>query len=241
VSITSLLPLLRDQAHSAATLKHAMEKIRDTVAFLNPGQTPVIAADQPLYALGTLLEGSGWTSAIVEAGVASSGTAESFLTASSVTRTRLAHQITACTLYKFMKEACQDYCTEESERFTLTFKEWCDQRLTESPQFQFWHLVLDMELIIFTLIRSFREGNFELYRAALSGLIPYFFPNNNVNYARWLPVHLRDMMALKQQHPEVAREFHKGNFVVHKSRREFSAMAIDQAHEQNNTVIKGES
>ena len=51
VSITSLLPLLRDQAHSVATLKHAMKKIRDTVAFLNPGQTPVIAAEQPPYAL----------------------------------------------------------------------------------------------------------------------------------------------------------------------------------------------
>ena len=51
VSITSLMPLLRDQAHSIATLTHAMKKIRDTVAFLNPGQTPVIAADQSLYAL----------------------------------------------------------------------------------------------------------------------------------------------------------------------------------------------
>ena len=108
-----------------------MKKIRDTVAFLNPGQTPVIAADQPLYAplkqiqwewpeygedkfvitfggfhiemaalksLGTLLEDSGSTSAIIEAGLASSGTADSFLTASSVTKTRQAHQITACTL-----------------------------------------------------------------------------------------------------------------------------------------------
>ena len=28
-------------------------------------------------------------------------------------------------------------------------------------------MVLDMELAIFTLIRSFREGNFELYRYAL--------------------------------------------------------------------------
>ena len=117
VSITSLLPLIRDQAHSVATIKHVMEKIRDTVAFLNPGQTPVIAADQPLYALakqiqwqwpeygedrfvimfgglhiemaalrsvGTLLQDSGRTSAIVEAGVASSaGTAESFLTVSN--------------------------------------------------------------------------------------------------------------------------------------------------------------
>ena len=46
------------------------------------------------------------------------------------------------------------------------------------------------------------------------------------------------MMSLEQQHPEVAKEFHKGNFVVHKSRREFFAIAIDQAHEQNNAVIK---
>ena len=48
------------------------------------------------------------------------------------------------------------------------------------------------------------------------------------------------MMSLEQQHPEVAREFHTGNFVVHKSRREFSAIPIDQAHEQNNAVIKGD-
>ena len=41
-------------------------------------------------------------------------------------------------------------------------------------------------------------------------------------------------------HPDVASEFHKGNFVIHKSRRDFSAMAIDQAHEQNNSIIKGD-
>ena len=39
-----------------------------------------------LKSLETLLEDSGWTSAIVEAGLASSGTAESFLTALSVTK-----------------------------------------------------------------------------------------------------------------------------------------------------------
>ena len=152
VSITSLLPLLRDHTHSVATLKHAMRKIRDTVAFLNPGQTPVIAAKQSLYALlkqiqwewpeygedkfvimfgglhiemaalkslGTLLEDCGWTSAIIEAGLASSGTAESFLTASSVTKTRQAHQITACTLYKLMRGAYDNYCSEDSSKLTL--------------------------------------------------------------------------------------------------------------------------
>ena len=59
VSITSLLPLLRDQAHSVATYKHAMKKIWDTVAFLNPGQTPVIAADQSLYTLLKQIQWSG--------------------------------------------------------------------------------------------------------------------------------------------------------------------------------------
>ena len=65
-----------------------------------------------LKSLGTLLEDSGWTSAIVEAGLASSGTAESFLTASSVTKTRQTHQITACNLYKLMRGAYEDYCSE---------------------------------------------------------------------------------------------------------------------------------
>ena len=97
-----------------------------------------------------------------------------------------------------------------------------------------------MELTILALIRSFREANFALYCEALSELIPYFFANNNINYARWVPIHLRDMMSLEQHHPQVAREFNNGNFVVHKSCREFSALAIDQAHEQANALIKGD-
>ncbi|KAK1899550.1 Centromere protein O [Dissostichus eleginoides] len=51
VGITSLLPLLRDQAHSVATVRHVMDKIKDIVAFFNPGQVPVIAADQSMYAV----------------------------------------------------------------------------------------------------------------------------------------------------------------------------------------------
>ena len=82
------------------------------------------------------------------------------------------------------------------------------------------------------------KGTFRFF-GTLSELIPYFFANNNVNNARWLPIHLRDMLCLEKQHPEVAKEFHAGNSVVHKSGRNFSAVAIDQAHEQN-VVIKGD-
>lgn len=97
-----------------------------------------------------------------------------------------------------------------------------------------------MELIVFSLVRSFREANFNLYCQALSALIPFFFANNNVNYARWLPIHLRDMVPLEQTHPEVFHEFQLGKFVVHKTHREFSSIAIDQARGQANAVVKGD-
>ena len=97
-----------------------------------------------------------------------------------------------------------------------------------------------MELVVFSLVRSFREANFNLYCQALSALIPFFFTNNNVNYARWLPIHLRDMISLEQTHPQVFSEFQLGKFVVHKTHREFSGLAIDQAHEQANAVVKGD-
>ncbi|KAK6196169.1 hypothetical protein SNE40_001446 [Patella caerulea] len=184
-----------------------------------------------LRSIGTLLQDSGWTSAIVEANVASPGTPESFLSASSVTKTRQAHQITACSLYELIRKAYNDFRSEESNTSNITFEDWREKRKQESPQFQFWNLVMDMELTNFILVRSFREADFNLYREALSELAPYNFANNNVNYARWIPIHIRDMMSLEQQHPDVAKEFHNGNFVIHKSRREFSAMAIDQTHE----------
>ena len=48
-----------------------------------------------LKALGDLLESGGWTGALIQANLATHGTAYSFLKASHVTRTRRAHQITA--------------------------------------------------------------------------------------------------------------------------------------------------
>ena len=112
VSLTCLLPLFQEHAHSVATIKHSMEKVRDVVKFLNPDQTPIITADQPLVVfakqiqwewdtecgeakyvvifgglhiemacfklLGDLLRDCGWTIALSDADIATSGTAEVF-------------------------------------------------------------------------------------------------------------------------------------------------------------------
>ena len=68
-----------------------------------------------LHSLGSLLPDSGWAGALIEAGVALSGTADSFLSAASVTKTFQAHQVTACSLYKLLQSAFSAYCTYVDE------------------------------------------------------------------------------------------------------------------------------
>lgn len=59
-AVTSLLPLFNDKAATPAMIKHGMTVIRDAITFLNPGQVPVIALDQPLFALFALAKQVQW-------------------------------------------------------------------------------------------------------------------------------------------------------------------------------------
>ena len=273
-SLTALLPLFEEQSKSVAMIRHSLNMIKASVEKLNPGQTPVVAFDQPLYAiakqiqwnwpnlygedklvimfgglhiemasfkvLGEWLEDSGWTHALIQADIASAGTADSFLKASHVTKTRRAHQITACSLYILLQAAYAEYIVSCSGGVILEFEGWCDKMSTDKPHFHFWYLTLLLQLDILTFIRSVREGNFSLYLSSLAKLIPWFFVMNHINYARWLPVHLRDMMLLPILSPSTEVKFRDGCFVVHKTRNKFSGLAIDQAHEQNNALVKSD-
>ena len=57
-AINALLPFFLDSAHSVAMIKHSMTIVQVAVQRLNPGQVPVIAADQPLFALAKQIQ---WT------------------------------------------------------------------------------------------------------------------------------------------------------------------------------------
>ncbi len=50
--ICEFLPLLAEKVDSPATVKHGMIVIQKAIEFLNPGQIPIMAVDQPLYAIG---------------------------------------------------------------------------------------------------------------------------------------------------------------------------------------------
>ena len=87
-------------------------------------------------------------------------------------------------------------------------------------------------------ISSLREGNFDAYKCSLSELMPYLFANDNTHYSRWGTIHLHDMVTLQETNPSIYDEFISGNFVLHESCGRFLGVALDQAHEHKNCVIK---
>ena len=275
VDIVALLPLFLENSHSSAMIRHGMNVVNDVVQHLNPGQTPVIAMDQPLFALAKLiqwnmpethgedryvvmfgglhvemaafkvlgewLDGSGWVNALIDADVATPGTAESFLKVSHLAKTRRAHEITAAALYVLQQSAYDHYkATLPTSEAPLEFNAWCGKMASTQPQFTFWSQVLELEILILEIVRATREGNFNSYVESITALMPWMFALDHVNYARWLSVHVRDMATLHKSHPSVYQKFTSGAFVVQKSKNAFSAIALDQAHEQENASIKGE-
>ena len=273
ITVTSMLPLLKDPSQSMSTVKHCLRKLMDVTKFLNPGQVTVTAADQPLYALfkqvqwqfpeefgedkavimigalhvqmafesliGNLLDGSGWTTALTEFRIVGSGTADSFINASDVSKTRHIHEITACALYTLQKDVYLAYSVEQTD--PKSFQDWVAEKELASPQFYYWNLILKLELILLSFVSSIRVGDFSLYTGMLYVMCPYFFSNNSTHYSRWLPVHYRDMARLPEAHPDVYSEFTKGKFVVHKSHVPYTGLGLDHANEQNiDVLIKGD-
>ncbi|WAR11600.1 hypothetical protein MAR_025780, partial [Mya arenaria] len=56
---TVMLPIFQEQAKSAAMICHAMKVVRSAVYHINPGQTPVLACDQPLFPWLNKFNGTG--------------------------------------------------------------------------------------------------------------------------------------------------------------------------------------
>jgi len=54
--ISGLLPLFYGKASSLAMVKHGMEMQRKETAYLNPGQIPITAFDQPLLAVAKFVQ-----------------------------------------------------------------------------------------------------------------------------------------------------------------------------------------
>lgn len=209
----ALLFMFLDSAHSVAMICHSMDIIKAAVQHLNPGEIPVLAADQPPYPLakevqwtwpdtygedhfmimlGGLhiemvilkflrdwMEDSGWTNALIQADIASSGTAKSFIHPSHVTKTRNAHHVTDASLYTLFQQGYSEDCTpDETDAMqpnSSPFEERCVQRAKVSFHFHYWLKTLLFKLLLPWYIRSVLESNFHLYVESLTQIMPWMF------------------------------------------------------------------
>ena len=69
-------------------------------------------------------------------------------------------------------------------------------------------------------------------------MLPWFFALDRYNYARCVTICWFDMELLKHRCPNEYKEFAAGNFLLLKTNKQFSRMALDQPHKQNNRYIK---
>ena len=161
VSVTSLLPLFREQAHSVATICHCLDKVKEVVSYFHPHQVSVIAADQPIFATAKQVQWH-WPDKYGEnkfiimfgglhiemAALKSMGTllqdsgwtaalTESAITtagtAESFLRTRQIHQVTVSSLYKLLTEAYDIHYVDAigDGQPFPDFDGWCSRK--ESP------------------------------------------------------------------------------------------------------------
>ena len=110
--------------------------------------------------IGDYLSNSGWTAALTQAGIASSGTADFFLHCCHLTRTRRAHQVSAVTLAKLQEDAFLSTGKPDTEDAKET---WRQDMISRSPTFQFWDTILHFEFLGLLFIRAHWEANFHLY------------------------------------------------------------------------------
>ena len=108
--------------------------------------------------LGDYLANYGWTSSLLEARIASSGTMDSFLKASHLARTRHAHQVTIAALKKLQYQAFLLNTSSNEESFETKMTAKC-------PTFQYQAFLLNT---------SSNEESFEAWRTKMTAKCPTF-------------------------------------------------------------------
>ena len=175
------------------------------------------------------------------ANVTTEGRAGGLQKGSHTSRGQLAHQVTAAALHILLHMAYDEYKINTPDGEQLNLDDWCENCVKDYPKFDYWYTCWKLELLFLQFLQSQREQTYVAYIESLSKIIPWMFALGHYLSARWMSVHLRDLLALEIECPAVHQEFsEKGNFVTQKTTHKFSGLAHDQVHEQLNAIVKGD-
>lgn len=190
--------------------------------------------------LGEWLDGSGWAFVMTSANVTTEGRALGLQKGSHTSRSLLAHQVTAAALSILLRNSYREYYSTTTDVEKLQMEDWCEKMACDHPQFHYWYEVMKLELLYLQFLKSQREQQFVPYLESLGKIIPWMFALDHYHYARWMTVHVADLVNLKHTSPDTHIQFLNGNFVAQKTSNRFSALTHDQVHEQLNAMVKGD-
>ena len=83
----------------------------------------------------------------------------------------------------------------------------------------------------------FCEGDIELYIQSLDEVIDWCHALDRTHYARWFPVHPKDLVQLANMLSFVYQQYKAGKYVVQRSYIRFSLMGKDHSNEQQSVKL----
>lgn len=101
------------------------------------------------------------------------------------------------------------------------FGEW---GCAASPTLQYWDMFLSVVEIMFTNVRTDRDGKRSMHLRTSSNMLPHFFVANHINYSIWMPAYIRDML----EHSEETRSaLEASHFAIRQTSGKFNGIWSD--------------
>ena len=110
-------------------------------------------------------------------------------------------------IYTCLKEA------HEASNSVLPLFSWVEEHYLSSHMFKFRMLIDKFPINYQVFTGSMRKDTFKLFLILIS-LVNWFFIFKHYNYARWLSVHIHDLLSLPITFLLLYQELLKGNFGI---------------------------
>ena len=143
---------------------------------------------------GRFIEGSGLREILEACLLATIGVGA---VVNQVKRARYCIHVAFRSLYQKLVDAVK------ADRSTLDPWKWLVEKSLSSSMAHYRSLVTNFQIEILVFVRSIREGNFHLYVQSLRNVLKWFFALGYTYYARWLAIHVFNLISLPTTHSDV--------------------------------------
>ena len=153
-----------------------------------------------MIANGHLVAGTGLDQILSDKSIDTAGLQTATVNVNHIQKARYSVQLSVVSIYTCLKGA-----HKSSNSVLPLFSRAEEGCYSSSRMCKYWMLIMKFQIIAF--ITSMREDNFKLFVKILISLVKWFFIFDYYNYARWLSLHIQDLLSLTITCPQLCQEF----------------------------------